>query len=1229
MSNILDFLDDSTEEEVTSSSQANPAPSNALDFLDEAEIEREEGTATTLPAPVTDGPITPVDMGSDPVLTDLEIPHTTMYEGLEEIPYLSDAEKQQIIANNQQRYKDSPESETDLMGRTVYKGNRLPEFAVVPNRILPGSEIEPVDIFSNPVVAGIEDGLKYMAIFGGDIADVARNATRYMTSKDSPLVSDDPASMLYSDKEYEKVSEDESYGNALDDYFSELQDTRLGSGLLKEASGMATGGGAAVAVPKILVSGAKWTSKTLKGIKNYLTKSKKVDSVTPPGTSGSVLGTSVKIAGGTTIATDPEASGIFLGREALVDLKDDIPLLANLDPDLEDEAYEQRLQNRINILLEGAVIGTAIEGSLKATMLGGKLLYSMGVANILRASGVGFRSEAETQFVKEVTARLYAVENAASGKSRELLLRELAQSIRDNEQIILAMDDKLLGDIQADQSTMNALFTAIGEGDLELAASTIAKARGIQQAQINKGGETARAATEVLSAADEGLRDASARLGGPDAVEDATTQLQREGIDAVDTARAASVESKAQLDEAVTNLDAALRSDPELAKAMEAVQRNTGIELGTGRAESLANMTDTLSSAYVLMKAQRKTLYDAVEGGTLDVELLVKELRDLEPEILDIAAATLPAGPLKNMMRLAAERPKTKMVDGKQVKKTAEELAEDELKVIAGLEKELAAVGATDFGTFFKNVRPDLARIKDELMQAGYAGSTASLGAGRTFDDFVRFIDDDLMEAADDEAVIAAVAAAKKFDAEEFAPVWRGEGPLAEIATSFDTNLAARSSEGPGVVKRSADNATFLQNVEDVLTVNLPRNQYGQQIVQTLKAQGGNAEDAYQYILSDVLSPLSTAAKVKGEYTDEMLISAIDRLQSYGPLITKEFPELADRIKVLQDDVLTKGGNVRRLQTLADEAAEQAARVEEEVFKGRLNEFFNAQGLPKDTGQQVWDLVFKNFRAGDVRLEAEDVSRFQKFADDILAQNDPVLVKGLQNAYLDSLRRTFFTRTKTDAGVPLMSLKTLDAEEDIGRWFEGLQIVFKEPDGTAPVADTIINLLSRAGSEQAQATRTAIAINSTTANKLEQQRALNSIITMVFGPLSRTGARIGAASRQFIGKKIDSQMYEDIADEMLADPKRFADAIDTILARDYPQGTTLGLMYETAITAFVKAGYITEEDELELKSVDGDLLESLYSTEAALNAEIEDARNSAGSIMQKITDQMRSLFQSD
>jgi hypothetical protein len=339
----------------------------------------------------------------------------------------------------------------------------------------------------------------------------------------------------------------------------------------------------------------------------------------------------------------------------------------------------------------------------------------------------------------------------------------------------------------------------------------------------------------------------------------------------------------------------------------------------------------------------------------------------------------------------------------------------------------------------------------------------------------------------------------------------------------------------------------------------------------------------------------------------------------YATVLRREFPEQADRIRILQDDILTGKQNIRNLEGILEAAKANAAEVEELMFKGQLQDFFEKQGIPKgwksrENPQGIWDTLINNFNS------PQDAGRFRMLAEDIHATNDPVLIRGMQSAYLNRMQSNFFVPKQTSNGSRIMSEAKLLKEADSGRFAEGLRMVFKDKP---EIAETMMGVLERAGIVQGNATRSGLTLNSLTAFTQQRVRDLNSVVTVLLGPLSRTGAKARAIGTKLINKAAGPEAYEDAVDKLLADPKAFADVLETIIARDYKQPSDLK---EVAVAAFVRAGFFEADREEEFLSMDPATFNALVQSETMLREGAEQVQQGWRGTLDEMENWARSWF---
>lgn len=1120
----------------------------------------------------TTPPTSPEPTPEPEPVEDLPPPNTSMFTKFNDRKYdwMTLEEKTAAVDQWMNMYRNHPKySDGGILGSENYDGSRIPQAYVNP---ISGE----VEILDSVIAEGVRDGLKFTAVLAGDVVDYGRD-------------------LLGGD-----VTDENSLGNAIDDYFTEYNETRLWQGLGKEASGMVGPGGAFAKV-------FGWMSKGLKA-----------------GAKVQVTAKGAGLTAGTIAGTDPDASGLFLGDAALfkgatdyIQELDGTGILAGLDVNPDNPEFEQRLQNRLNMIIEGGTLGLTAEAAIKFTALATKTALSMGVNTVMVAMGAGQRTAREQRAVQEITAAMLATENALGTAAEKEFLTKLGETMRNNATIIREMDQDIIGTLEASPSTMNAFLIAVENGDMEAAASTILRARQIQQGATQKYPSVAARGEATVELAGQATDRAYANLGGAQTVDDAAKRVQGEALAEVDMAADEVSRLEGQLSVAEMELQTAARQNPMIGQALDDIGSRTGIRMTTDRGQLVDNIAMRIGEAYKALKIQRNEVYGKVQGGQLDTEGMLEELVKLEPAQLEAARLSLSStGQLKALFDVIDQaRQVTDTVTGPRggTKQVTREATPEELQ--QAFEDALEAAGITDYGTMFQKLRAPLATLKGELYNQN---SAASRGAAASLNDFIEYIDGDLLDNTGDSALVETVAGAKAWDQENFIPYFRNDGPLKDVAQVYDNKVWSNSAEGN--VREGADMATYLNTATQTFERNMveENRHYAETILSLLKRPegGGSTREVSDYVLTKVLQPLSTDMKMNGGVASQgALQSAMDNLSVYATILSKEFPEVANDIRVLQDNLIEGRGNVATLTTRLDEARAAFEKVQDDIFKDRLKTFFTENGMPVGNPQKAFDDLFTDFQNKD------GGERFKAFTDSVLASGDPVLVDGLRAAYMNRFKREFFTTTTTDNGTRMLSLAKIAKEgDDASRWFEGLQMVWADKP---EIAESYLDLLSLAGNEQARATRTAMNVGSNTSIKLEQKAALNSIITMLMGPLSRRGARIRSAGTRFIDSRVNPAEYEDAMERVLGNPELFADMVDKILKEDYGVGREfMTNAYDTAVAAFVQAGIFTPDYQAELQNIPYEQWETLRQTEAAANAEILNVREKADGLWE----QMKSVF---
>jgi len=1145
-------------------------------------------------------------------------------EALNKMTWLSGEEKKKMADQIESRYDDGTGKYKDGWFSDSYDGNRIPM-----------RTYDPVDgTLSNTnqfIPEGINNGIQNSAEFVADVGDLVtggiNKAGKYLSDPNTVAGAKATADALSSSGSVTGFISSlparalsiagEPVGNLLEKVPAtnmgervEEKTTRYvedGVGFVNGARSMGQEAAGYLAPGKILQLGVK-------GLMRVFGKKAKQSTKIAAESAGAVVG---GISG-----IDTESSGLFLGDEAMFKgLQETIPVLKGLNYDEDASRLENNMKARLNFLIEDVTFGKAIAGSVKLAGVVGKVSMEMFLGGAATAVGAGRRTRQQELAVREITDRLIAAQGATGGEEKEAFVRNLVEALDKHAETIIEIDQDIIGTITVDNSTMNAFLQAVAEGDMEVARKVVQKAKGIQQAQVLKGADTAQAASNMAQATDEALIGGIDNLGGADAANSAVKRVQDDALEELDGANTKVADIDAELEETRVLLEETIKDDPLLSETLDALSSKSGVDFRAENSSGLmTDIVDRIGAAYGKLKGQRNEVYGEVQGGDLDFQGMYDFLRGVEPAQLDAARMSLGrTNQLKGIFDVI-DQSRTVVDEVMDAKgktssvtraKTDEELMEDFVQA-------LEDAGITDYGSMFQNLRGPLAALKSELFQGA---DVASKGAGQELDQFIKYIDGDLLDAADDVDLKELVEGAKAWDNENFIPFFRATPPLREIARIYDQQIY--SSSNPSGVRSNAQPMEMRtvggKLVSEAFTE--ANRFYGQKIVKLLQsAEGGeSADDVVGWIVNEVMAPLQSSVKLNGQASEEAIMQAVNSLQNYGTVL-RDFPEVAQRIRNLEDGITSSRGKQRLLDTELEKAKVSAAEIEKRVYKGELEDFFGDQGLPIKEGQQIIDKLISDFNT-------KDIGRLESLSEAFQASGNPVLIEGLQAAYLARVKRAFVTTSRSSADSPVFSLaqiaKDTETGDGTGRMLEGLRMVFADKPA---VADGVIDLLARSGNEQAIKSNIAIPTQSGTAGLQEQTRAFNSMVTVLLGPLSRTGSRVRAIGTRFINKVTDESQYNDVIDELLANPKVYSEVLQKIANQDY--GTLTGYKgfvnrnLDITLNSFVAAGIFDADRAEEYRLMDEDTIAEMIEMEEAFR---ENKRTATG-FFDKVGDQMKSLF---
>jgi hypothetical protein len=885
--------------------------------------------------------------------------------------------------------------------------------------------------------------------------------------------------------------------NYIDDNFSKLDtgDSVLDS-VIVEGSGLMTGGGAlaklAGSIPKL--SKLPYVGTVLKA-----------------------LGFEV----GAASSVDSDVGTLLIGDKSL--FKDmGLGGVQGMKVDPTDPKARQELAKRVNILMDGLTAAGVVEGGLKLTDVVGRTMYNL----FIRPTDASI-SKMEQAFVEKLLDNLIDVGD--DPKSIEAARLKVIDLIKENKDLYVDMPKELADDVAISLDTMSALEKALRDNNSDAARKIIMKAQGIKKGALQSSQGSNQLNLNVARPSEEFdrvLTEAEVNLGGGDAIKDANVALQRQGTDFLDDAAVNVKTAESNLENLNARVVQELTEDPSVIGRVTSLESKYGFDIGSVKNQSADEIVANLSKASESMDQTKNDLFAAVVGGEVDYLDLISTLKSLKPGQLDAAAAAMPGnsqfGTLLEQIKL-----KTKMVDGKPVTETVEEMQERFVK--------WSTQNDLDFARLFTDIRPGLVDSINSLE----LGSAAEKGAAKTLIQFKKWIDEDAIKFLEDQDIDAetldAAQEAMRYFKEDWAPFWDDGSTLQQIGT-LRRQTIGRGKQEPMFTDTS-------RNLVEG-TINDSNRSVASNMINLLgRPEGGESAGlVVDFVIGDVLTKLSARLGASDNVADLGLGAVRQELSQYATLIRENFAGEADRLDAL---VARLGDNKATKETLEKELV-QAQRLADEakdtIYKQELNKFFTANGVPNPNGYDTMSKIFNGQQSTDQLTSL--MSR---------AEADPIIKDGMQAAYSRWFRNNILGSTTSSAGERTIKAGAEMANrEGIKNALEYAEIVFADKPVFVSALDT---LLKEAGMVERSRSSKAIPTGSGTAELTEQIAAVNRGVTMIFGVLSRFGAKVRATAVGRLNQTFQSERYFNMVDDLLSNPDEFTRVVGDIVRKDRAKGS--------------------------------------------------------------------------
>ena len=872
---------------------------------------------------------------------------------------------------------------------------------------------------------------------------------------------------------------------------------------------------------------------------------------------------------GEALTASRDLDPIFLGEDAALSFG----LLKNLN--LSDpETAARQLENRLLLGVEAYGLAKGISAGAEKT--GGALSFAWRMAatpiiTALRRGDAGLDQQVFNKVIDKIVGLAgtpEAGEVILDPLQRSRIVAELTDIIENNKSVFMA-PLREAGDetLEITFDTMEALIRGLPEEDAARLGTVL---RGLRTGQITMNAPlTTTASTAPARILQQQVGGRIQDVGGPTD----TTQIQamRESAEgfaeqgrqvvrgAADDVRLA----EESLEEATSTIIADLARGGGLAAELQRLTQALPTEVPITRNTSREDIRRLVTEGYEVLSARKNELYSRISGGEIDTASLFDVLNNVNLDELSRASGSLQReSPLRNLVRLFQPEGEAIQAAPSSVARLGGTTPTGATGPTQTREEAIERANAFfardpetyNFGYFYNTIRPELSDLASELYARGEAGNGAIVRR------IIRTIDEDMLAyaGARDPGLESAAREASEFYSERFAPLFR-DGPLEDFANIYESTIRR---DGIGQVSFDRQTRDLLEGTlggrPDVSEIDQLRR-----LLDMPEVPGDSGLIPNFFMAEAVIGASDTLRASAGTAAD--LATYRQSLIDISEAIRRNFPEQARELDNFYRQVESLQNNRAALTEVVEQSRERLNRIVEEVSGGELKAFF-AVDFASSTDPVLARLGTVSdpapaFNALFTQSKENTTRRLTAILDRIDAapiEQQPVLRKGLETAYLRTLRDNLLGRSQDATGVRnVLNAKIQRNIEEVDTLFAAGYQVYR---GNREIMDTLVDLSSIVSGYDLSRRAPAIVGMSPTEFNRQASQATSRLIYTTVGPLTRIGTRIRAAVSAGVELGAPDERAARIMDRIIADPDYFIE-----LSRRYNRAPTLDRVAERAL----------------------------------------------------------------
>lgn len=575
--------------------------------------------------------------------------------------------------------------------------------------------------------------------------------------------------------------------------------------------------------------------------------------------------------------------------------------------------------------------------------------------------------------------------------------------------------------------------------------------------------------------ADAHLNLLKEQAGGDAAVQMAGEGYQNKALAEYKTYTDTVDATRKKIDASEKGIQTLLKKDPTFEEQIKRATNAAGLDFHGLKTDAANSITDVLDEASQVMTKKKNDLYDAIPNN---------------------APIDLPS---YNAAKAKADKflsPEAKAELDGIFKPSTENFNEG-----MAMTNESGAPSGANFRALDEFASSTLA---DEISAAKSAGL---FDKARELQNFKRHLQSeqlDMLANSSDAAMAGPAKAAKKYYTEEYAPIWR-DGPLEDIQNTFRSKGKIKPNEA-----RTESRETLSSQIMD----NPDRPEYQDQLLKVLESPEGKKSSGkvVDYILGDVSREIVPKLNIAGKLTTDEIVGLTNKFAQFGGILKRvnptEFKRFDDFFTKLRD----KNISTKELQAELKSLEAGLPKAEVDIFGGMRSKFFRDKE-PLQNTKPAFKEVFNSPNA---------VQDTQKLLD------EGVNPKGVEASFIENLSN--FTMNNKKA-------KTLSTDQQVQ--YEELKKtadkLFNKRPATADMTFRILEEAQRISKADAN----KFPIYDVSGPRKGAGRAIDVIITQVFGPLDRWGSRFRSAAGRVLGAIDPSKSADLVLDNLMANADEF------------------------------------------------------------------------------------------